>query len=425
VRAYLGLLRRNPDFRKAFVAELVLFGGDWFAVVPLLTLLPELTGTGLWGGLVLAVDTAVIALLLPYAGALADRLDRRRIAIVGSVVSAVAVTLLFFVRSEATAWVALVAIGTVAAAKAFITPAMQAAVPNLVDREDLPAANVLSGSAWGTMLVVGASAGGVLAEVVGTDVCFAINAVCMVAAAVLLARVRRPFQVSREDVEPVPAWRAIREASAYVCREPTVGALVTVKSAVGLGNGVLTLFPLLASGFFGVGAIGTGLLYAARGVGALVGPLVLRGWLFRRGRLLPGLALSMALYGVSYIAFGFTPWFAIAVVLVILAHLGGGANWVLSNYALQAHVPDALRGRVLSFDFMLATLAIALSQVVAGVLSDHVDARLLVSLFGAVTLCYAVVWALLTSKVRLALGSAGEPAGVTVEPPPVGDRLER
>ena len=58
----------NRDFRRLFLAELVVFGADWFVMVPLLVLLPELTGSGVWGALVLAVDTGIIALLLPYTG---------------------------------------------------------------------------------------------------------------------------------------------------------------------------------------------------------------------------------------------------------------------------------------------------------------------------------------------------------------------
>jgi hypothetical protein len=65
---YIDLLRREKDFRRVFASELVSLGGDWFAVVPLLALLPRLTGSGMWGGLVLAADTAVFALLSPYAG---------------------------------------------------------------------------------------------------------------------------------------------------------------------------------------------------------------------------------------------------------------------------------------------------------------------------------------------------------------------
>ena len=75
------------------------------------------------------------------------------------------------------------AIGLAAAAKAFYSPAAGAALPNVVDPADLPAANALAGSAWGTMLVVGASLGGIVSAVFNPYVCFAITVVCLALAA--------------------------------------------------------------------------------------------------------------------------------------------------------------------------------------------------------------------------------------------------
>jgi MFS family permease len=402
VATYLELIRRNSDFRRLFAADLVSLGGDWFAVIPLLTLLPVLTGSGLWGGLVLATDTAVVALLAPYAGTVADRLDRRTILIVSNLCSAGSVLLLLLVRSGATAWIALVAVGAVAVSKAFYAPASQAALPNVVDPPDLPVANVLAGSAWGTMLVIGASLGGVFAQAVGTDACFLLDAACLLTAAWLTWRVRRPFQAPGHGAAAVSTRAAVAESMRFIRSNPRVAALITVKSGVGLGNGALTLFPLLATAVFHVGPLGTGLFYASRGLGALLGPLLLRGPLLKPGRLLGGLAVSMATYGVSYLLFGAAPWFWLGLILVSVAHSAGGANWVLSNYALQSQVPDSLRGRVFSTDFMLATLAVAVSQVLAGALSDHVPLRVLASAGGAVTLTYAAIWTLATARARLA-----------------------
>ena len=107
----LSVLTRNRDFRRLFGAELVVFGADWFVMVPLLVLLPELTGSGVWGALVLAADTGINALLLPYTGTIADRYDRRTIMMMANLAALAAVLLLFTVRSAATAPLALVAIG--------------------------------------------------------------------------------------------------------------------------------------------------------------------------------------------------------------------------------------------------------------------------------------------------------------------------
>jgi MFS family permease len=402
VRPYLDLLRRERDFRRAYLGQLIALGGDWFAIIPLLILLPELTGTGVWGAMVLAVDTLLFALVGPYAGTVVDRLDRRRVIVVSDLVAAAAALLLLLVRSEATAWIALVAIGTVAAAKAFAQPAIAAALPNLVDRDDLATASVLSGASWGTMLAVGAALGGLVSATLGAEVCFVLVAVLLTAAAALTASTTKPFS---DPTAPPRERRAVREdigeALTYARADKPVLALLTCKVGPAFGNGALSLFPLYGAAAFGLGPLGIGLMYSARGVGAVLGPLVMR----RRGtdpvRMRGVLAGSMAVFGLGYLALGVTTWLWLVLVLLVVAHAGGGANWVLSTYGLQAAVPDVLRGRVFSADYTLATLVIAGSQVVFGLLSDHVPARELLAGAGAVVLLYAALWWLAARRVPL------------------------
>jgi MFS family permease len=399
----LSVLTRNPDFRRLFFSQIVLFGGDWFVLIPLLTLLPELTGSGMWGGLVLAADMGLLALLLPYTGTVADRIDRRKIMLVSNLVSVVVVAALLLVRSASTAWIAIVAVGLVAVAKAFYSPASSAALPNTVEPDDLAAANALSGSAWGTMLVLGASLGGVVSAAVGPYVCFGVTVVCLLLSVWSVWRIRCPLQAGREagaDGAARPrAFAAVVEAMRYIGGHPRVAALVTVKSAVGLGNGGLVAFPLLATTVYRIGEMGTGLLFAARGAGALIGPLLLRWVLGRREWLLPGLALSMAVFSVAYLGVAATTAFWVALPLVMLAHVAGGGNWAISNFALQAEVPDGLRGRVFATDMMIATLAIAVSQLIAGAFVDHVSPRLVIAVAASVTLTYAIVWRVITLRL--------------------------
>jgi MFS family permease len=397
------LLREERNFRRVYLSQLISLGGDWFAVIPLLTLLPRLTGTGVWGALVLAADTLVFAALSPYAGAIVDRVDRRRLMIVCDLVSAALIALLLLVRSEETAWIALVAIGGVAAAKAFYTPASSAAIPNLVPAEDLLAANALAGAAWGTMLAVGAGLGGLVAELVGTSWCFGIDAASFVLSAGLTAAARTRFGEPRER-RHTTVREDIRETVRYARNDRRVVALLTCKPGPAMGNGILALFPLLGPAVFGVGGTGVGLLFAGRGLGALVGPLVMRRFVARdESNLWWVLGASIASFGLAYMLFAVTPWFAVALGLVVLAHMGGGANWLLSAYALQATVPDYIRGRVFSADFMLATLTLGVSQLVTGSLSEVVEVRWLAFGLAATVVVYSGIWYLATARLRTPL----------------------
>ncbi len=415
-----GLLRRERDFRRVYLSSLVSLGGDWFAVVPLLILLPRLTGSGVWGGLVLAADTAVFAALSPYAGTIADRLDRRRLMVVADVVSAAVVLLLLAVRSAGTAWVALVAVAGVAAAKAFYEPASASALPNLVPAADLATANALAGATWGVMLAVGASLGGVAAALFGVRACFAIDAASFAVSALLTARTRRQFQQPRKPRPRVTARADIAEAVGYVRGEPPVLALLACKPGVGLANGALALFPLLASQVFTAGPVGTGLLFAARGLGALLGPLAMSRVATEQRRLYRVLGGSILLCGVAYLGVAVAPVFAVALLLVVVAHVGGGANWTLSSLGLQSLVPDAVRGRVFSVDFALVTLTIAVSQALGGALTAVVAPRLLVAGFGAATVVYATGWLLATRAVRRRAGAGWPPMATAAGAGPAG-----
>ncbi|HZM79248.1 MAG TPA: MFS transporter [Candidatus Limnocylindrales bacterium] len=408
----LSVLTRNADFRRLFIAELIVFGADWFVMVPLLVLLNELTGKGIWGGFALGVDTGVTALLLPYAGTIADRFDRKLVMVTANLGALAAVATLFAVRGPLAGPVALVAIALMAVSKAFYSPAANSALPNLVDRKDLASAMAVSGTTWGTMAIVGSSLGGVVSGALGPYWCFGIVGAALMLAALLTWLIRRPMQEAVPAAER-PAFAAIREAMGYLKREPRLLALVTVKSAVGLGNGVLTTFPILAATFFHVGSRGLGLMFAARGLGALIGPLLFRRVLTKTGWLLPGLALSMTTYGLFYLGVSVTPWFGLVLLLILCAHVAGGGNWVMSSFAIQQAVPDELRGRVSATDTMVAMLAITVSQLIVGLFIDSISPRVLIACCAATTISYAIGWRLVTRRLDDPAKPALAPASQT------------
>lgn len=385
------LLRRNRDFRYLFLAQLMQSGAFWFVQIPLLVLLNDLTGNGLWGALSLAISTAVKAALLPFAGTILDRVDRRRIIVMASIVNIAAVLILFAVRSDATAWLAFPAMAVTAAATAFFLPAALVALPNLVSAEDLKSANMVAGSAFGIMSILGASVGGVLIAVFHPYACFVITIGALACGMYLTSRIERPLQSGRDRADESGTWSAIVEGFRYIVGRSRVRVFVTVKCAVGLGNGALAIYPLLAASM-GVGATGVGLLFAARGAGLMVGPFVLRRVLANDGWLVPGLAVSMAVFGLTYVGTSVAGWFPLVLMLMFVGHIAAGGNWAMSSYALQAEVPDGFRGRVVAADVMLSTVAVAGSQLAVSALIDVVDIRVLLAACGVLSLLYAIGW---------------------------------
>ena len=147
--------------------------------------------------------------------------------------------------------------------------------------------------------------------------------------------------------------------------------LLSSKTIFGVGTGVVLMLAVFGDKVFHSGDVGIGVLFAARGLGALIGPFLARATVGTSDRgLLVGISISLVVVTVSYGLFPLAPTIWIAGLLVFAAHLGGGAQWMLSTYGLQRHTPDAIRGRLFSFDYGLVTLTIALSTLLAGILSE-------------------------------------------------------
>jgi predicted MFS family arabinose efflux permease len=313
-----------------------------------------------------------------------------------------AICLAFLLVGPDRLWLAYVLLPLLASFAAPFDPAFSAATPNVVDPEDLPAANALNGSLWGTMLAVGAGLGGVVSGAFGADTAFLVDAVSFLVSAALLMSIRRRFSESRGEATDHPsAIEATRETWRFARHDHRVLSLLAVKFGFGAAAGLLALIPVMALDVFKAGNVGFGLLMAARGVGALIGPFLghrIAGAGHRR--LFPAIGLSLAVFGLGYMALGAAPSLAIAAVTICVAHLGGGSQWMLSTYGLQVLVPDHIRGRIFGFDYMLVTLSLAVSAVVASAVADHIGAPITVTILGGVALIWAMVWLVLTRGVR-------------------------
>jgi len=222
------------------------------------------------------------------------------------------------------------------------------------------------------MLFVGAALGGLATLAFGREASLVLNAATFLLSALLVRGIRRPLQ-HHGAPSSHGAWAQLGEVWTLARQSRLTRSLLVTKVGVGLGNGIVGLLPAFAAGRFAAGDAGVGMLLAARGLGALLGPFLGQRWARDDGRrLLLVCGASMLTYGLAYTLLPFAPSLPLAAVCVLLAHLGGGAQWVLSTYGLQVSTPDGLRGRVLGIDFGMATLAVGLSSLTAGVAAEGV-----------------------------------------------------
>src|SRR5207253_9367794 len=205
----------------------------------------------------------------------------------------------------------------------------------------------------------------------GRDVSFVVDAASFLVSAILLWLMRSPFAEKREEHEQPPLLESIRETLRYARANPRVLALLTSKGGYGLGAGVVAMLGVFGKEVFRAGAFGIGLLFAARGLGALLGPFIVRAVSARDETQYRLIALSVLIFGAGYIGLGLSHSLPVGAAAIFIAHLGGGAQWQTSTYGLQREVPDWIRGRVFAADYGFVTLTMAVSSLAAGMLSDR------------------------------------------------------
>src|SRR5262249_22938949 len=143
-----------------------------------------------------------------------DRMNRQ-VLMVTCDLARVVLCLGFLLAGRWTIWVIYPLLSGIAVFSAAFEPTSNAAVPNLVDPDDLPTANVLVGSAWGVMLAVGAGIGGLFTALAGRDAAYVADSLSFLVSGVLLASIHRPFSEAREHEEHVGVLEATIETARY------------------------------------------------------------------------------------------------------------------------------------------------------------------------------------------------------------------
>jgi len=376
----------SPAFRIFLFGVFVSNVGSWMQVTAQGWLVLRLTGSAGLLGLVAFAGSAPALVLTLYAGALADSIDQRRLLLWTQVaLGALAAALALLVQADAVVfWHVLVLAILAGVANALASPAFQAIVPALVERDALGNAIALNSAQFNLGRIVGPAVAGILIGTVGEAVNFWLNAASFAAVIVALMAIRLPSQAAIVHAK-ASLWTNLGEAFDYVRQRRTLVALLLLASAPAvLVLPYLALLPLFAQKL-GIGAGGLGLLTASIGIGALAGAL---GVAFFRGEGASGrtLAVGLTVMAVAVAAFALSQ--VVAVTCLALAALGAAqvAYYTSTNTLVQLLSPARLRGRILSF-YVLTSIGISpLGSLAAGAVAEAVGAPATLAAGGVLTL---------------------------------------
>jgi len=376
---------RHRNYRLFFAGQLISLIGTWMDQVAESWLVYRLTGSALLLGTVAFASQIPVFLLAPIGGALADRLDRRKILIC----TQSSMMLLTFMLAWLTLshrvhiWQVVTLAALTGVVNAIDLPARQAFVVDMVSRADLVNAIALNSSMFNGARIVGPALAGIVVAAIGEGWCFFANGVSFIAviAGLGLMKIDRP----RLAIEGSPLEN-IMEGFKFVAQSSPVRALMLLLGLVSFtAMPYAVLMPLFADKILHGGAQALGLLMGCSGVGALGGALTLAMRKTLKGLSL-WVAVSCAGFGVALLAFSFSRLLWLSAALLVPAGFCMMIQMASSNTLIQSMVPDRLRGRVMSVYAMTFMGMAPLGALLAGSLAHKLGAPMTVGIGGVVAI---------------------------------------
>jgi Na+/melibiose symporter-like transporter len=381
---------RLRDFRLLWLGEGISFLGDQFYLVALPWLVLQLTGNALATGTVLGLAGVPRAVFVLLGGALTDRLSPRNIMLTSNVLRLLLVAVLaaLVLTGNVALWMLYVFALTFGLVDAFFYPASSSILPQIVELDDLPAANSLNQATAQVSIVIGPVLAGAMIALLaggtgaagsqavpdqqGIGIAFVVDAISFLCSAVTLWLVH----LKRQAAPPKPRerqnlWLDIREGLLFAWQDPALRItllLVAVLNLCAIGPFTVGI-PVLANSRFPEGALAYGVIMSAYGGGLLFGTLV-AGTAPKPSpsRLGPVAVLMVGIMGLGLVLLGFVPTMVLAAATAVVMGAANGYRLILIVSWLQRRTPLAMLGRVMSLVMFAAVGFLPVSTALSGAL---------------------------------------------------------
>jgi MFS family permease len=437
LRALSGLSRgfaalESRNFRLYWFGQGISRIGTWMQQISLPWLVLELGGTPIQLGIVAALEFVPSLLLAPFGGVFVDRLDKRRTLLVTQSLATVQVIVLLALTLAGMITIPLVMLLSLAlgVVNALDMPVRQALAADVVARPLLPNAIALNSMAFNGARVIGPALGGLIialgvnlfgSTTGGIAFNFAVNAVSYLAVLFSIWRMD-PAQIRRmpHEGQRAPMLDSLREGFAFAWRSPTIlWALVLLGFVATFGLNFRILLPLYAQDVLGLDADGYGFLYAATGLGSLIGAVSLAYMRQRRALALMlggGLLFSLLVIALSQVS---------TLLLAVPLALGAGLTSMLMintvNATVQANVTDAVRGRVMALYVTVFAGTSPIGGIFAGAVAERWDSPTAFFIGGVISVAAVVLvawrWRVAAAEGRLGVTRIGESLERDERPP--------
>lgn len=387
----------NHNYRLYFCGQALSLIGTWMQATAQAWLVLTLSGSAAVLGVVVALQALPVLLLGPYAGVVADRVDRRKLMIVlQSVMGLLAAVLAVLALGG---WVQVWQVAVLAVLlglnNAFENPARQAFIHQIVGNDLIRNAVTLNSVLVNAARAIGPAAAGVILAAVGAGWCFAINAASFVAVVVSLWMMRTD-EIAYE--EPVARAKGqLREGLRYVGGRPTLWVPLVMMAIVGtLAYEFPVSLPVAAREVFDGGPQAFGFMTSSMGIGAVIGGLVVAA----RGTTgLRTLTLAALGFGVTIAITAVVPSLWMAIVALFFVGWLSVSFMSTGNATLQLESEPQMRGRVMALWSVAFMGSTPIGGPIIGAISEYAGARVALGV-GAAACFVAAAMAYTVFRIR-------------------------
>lgn len=366
VRVDVTPLRTSREFRLLVVARTVSLSGNMVTYVAIPFQAFALSHSSLVVGLVSLAEFFPIVVIAFVGGAFADAFDRRTMVRITELCLCLvsAGLLINATLPHPQLWALFVAAALAAGLDALQRPSLDAVIPRVVSRDELPAAAALESLTGSLAHVAGPPVAGVLIATIGLAPTFGVDIATFLLSLVVLSAMRAvppPPDAAR------PSLSSIREGVRYARRRQDLLGTYLVDMNAMLFGMPIALFPQIATQFGGPAVLG--LLYTAPSFGGLL-VATTSGWANRVRRQGKAIAIAAALWGVAIIGFGFAPTLWLALAALAFAGAADMVSGIFRQTVWNQTIPDALRGRLAGVEMISYTSGPTLGNVEAGIVAS-------------------------------------------------------
>jgi MFS family permease len=352
----------------------------------------QITGSLFDLGLIGLAQFAPFLLLILWAGHVADRYDRRKIIVFCMLTQLLVSALLlgFTASGSRVVWPVFAVLVLFGSARAFMMPASQAVLRNLVPDKDFGQAVALGSSTFHVAVIAGPVLGGAL-YVFGPTVVYLVAAALLLIAALLMASTTSAPQV--RSTAPV-SWHTLLEGLRFVRSRPIVLGAISLDLFAVLFGGATALLPAYAHDVLHAGPTALGWLRTAPGAGAALCSIALAFVPIRRhvGAWMFG---GVAVFGVATLTLGWTSNFNIALLALFALGAGDMVSVYVRHLLVQYETPDEIRGRVSAVNAVFIGASNELGEFESGVTAGWFGLTRAILLGGAATLAVTGLWTVL------------------------------